>query len=256
MIQKRINKKAQITIFIILALAIVLVLLLLFVGRERLTTLITGEAPIDTIKNCVLESFEPALEAIKLQGGSLNPKNYYLYNDNKIDYLCYTEENYKKCVMQKPLLKQSIEKELQEYIEPRAKSCIEAVKQSLRDKGYEVSSKEPEVGVSLIPNTILLDIKADLKITKDSTETYESIKIDMPSQLYDFAMIASSISNWEARYGDSETMNYMIYYPSLKVEKKKQGEGTTVYILTDRISLEQFMFASRSIVIPAGITGE
>lgn len=249
------NKRGQLTIFIILALAIVLVLLLLFVGRESLTTLLTGEAPVDTIKNCISESFEPALNLIRLQGGSLNPENYYLYQDNKIDYLCYTEENYKKCVMQKPLLKQAMEKELQEYIAPRARSCIEAVKQSLREDGYEVSSKEPKITVSLVPNTILLNIQTDLRLTKDSTETYESIKMDTTSQLYDFAMIASSISNWEARYGDSETMNYMVYYPSLKVEKKKQGDGTTVYVLTDRSSLEQFMFASKSMVIPAGITG-
>lgn len=250
------NKKAQVTIFIILALAIILVLVLLFVGRDSLTTLITGETPVNQIKSCISESFTPALEVIRLQGGSLNPQNYYLYQDNKIDYLCYTEENYKRCVMQKPLLKQSIEKELGEYISPRAISCIEAVKSSLQDKGYQVSSKTPEITVSLIPGAIILDIKSDLRITKDGTETYESIKIDESSGLYGHVMVASSISNWEAKYGDSETMNYMIYYPNLKVEKKKQGDGTTVYILTDRTNLEQFMFASRSIVVPAGVTGE
>ena len=68
-------------------------------------------------------------------------------------------------------------------------------------------------------------------------------------------MIASSISNWEAKYGDSETMNYMIYYPNLKVEKKKQGDGTTIYIITDKESEDKFMFASRSLVLPAGFTG-
>jgi hypothetical protein len=36
------------------------------------------------------------------------------------------------------------------------------------------------------------------------------------------------------------------------VEKKKQGDGTTVYILTDRDTDEKFYFASRSIAIPAG----
>ncbi len=249
------SKRSQVTIFIILAIAIILVLLLLFVGRDQLTTLLTGTSPVNTIRNCVLDSLEPALEVVSLQGGSLNPENYYLYLDNKVDYLCYTEENYAKCVMQKPLLKQSIEKDLKEYISPRAKSCVEAVKQSLAEDGYQVSAKEPEITVSLIPSTVLVEIKTDLRFTKDTTETHESIKVDTDSKLYDFAMVASSISNWEARYGDSETMNYMIYYPDLKVEKKKQGDGTTVYILTDRPSLDKFMFASRSVAVPAGITG-
>ena len=253
--KKEMNKKAQVTIFIILALAIIIVLLLIFLGRDRIGTLITGESPVEQIKRCVAESFEPALDLIRLQGGSLAPENYYLYQGNKLDYLCYTEENYKQCVMQKPLLKQSIERELEAYLQPRARNCIESVKSSLQGKGYAVSSKNPVINIQLIPNSILIDIKSDLRISKDITETHESIKVDINSKLYEHVMVASSISNWEAKYGDSETMNYMIYYPDLKVEKKKQGDGTTVYILTDRGSLDKFMFASRSIVLPAGIIG-
>ena len=45
----------------------------------------------------------------------------------------------------------------------------------------------------------------------------------------------------------------MLYYPSIKVEKKKQSEGTTIYILTDRDSSEEFMFAVRSFAIPPGL---
>ena len=158
--------------------------------------------------------------------------------------------------MQKPLLKQSIEKELETYLQPRARLCIDAAKSSLQKKGYSVSSKNPAVTVSLVPGNILVDINSDLTIEKGSTETYKSIKTDYSSRLYELVMVASSILNWEARYGDAETMNYMIYYPSIKAEKKKQDEGTTVYILTDRTTSDKFMFASRSVVIPAGLTGQ
>jgi hypothetical protein len=48
----------------------------------------------------------------------------------------------------------------------------------------------------------------------------------------------------------------MLYYPNIKIEKKKLGEGSTVYILTNRETLDKFVFASRSVVIPAGITGK
>ena len=248
--------KAQVTLFVILALAIIIVLILLFVGKDKIGTLITSKSPIEQVRECVDEPLERALDIISVQGGSLDPGNYYLYQGNKIEYLCYTEENYKQCVMQKPLLKQSIEKELESYLQPRVKNCINAVKTSLQKKGYSVSSKNPEIDVQLIPNTILVDIKPDLQITKDKTESYKSIKTDYTSQLYSLVMIASSILNWEARYGDSETMNYMLYYPSMKVEKKKQGEGSTVYILTERNSLDKFMFASRSMALPAGISGQ
>ena len=77
----------------------------------------------------------------------------------------------------------------------------------------------------------------------------------MSSSLYEHVMIASSISNWEARYGESEQILYMNYYPDLRVDKKRKGDGTTVYILSNRESEETFMFAIRSAVIAPGITG-
>ncbi len=250
------SKKGQITVFIILALAIVVILILLFIGRDRITSIISGKTPVEQIKECMQEPLKTALDKVTVQGGSLDPKNYYLYQGNKVEYLCYTEENYVQCVMQKPLLKQSIEKELETYLQPRAKNCIDAAKSSLQKKGYSVSSKNPVVKVSLVPGNIMVDIDADLQITKGNTESYKSIKTDLSSKLYDLVMVASSILNWEARYGDAETMSYMIYYPSIKAEKKKQSEGTTIYILTDRTTGDKFMFASRSVVIPPGLTGQ
>lgn len=250
------NKKSQVTVFIILALAIVAVLLLLFLGKDRITSIITEKTPVEQIKECMQEPLKTALDKISVQGGSLDPKNYYLYQGNKIEYLCYAEENYAQCVMQKPLLKQSIEKELETYLQPRAKLCIDAAKSSLQKKGYTVSSKNPAVKVSLVPGNILVDMNTDLTVAKSSTETYKSIKTDYSSRLYELVMVASSVLNWEARYGDAETMNYMIYYPSIKAEKKKQDEGATVYILTDRTSGDKFMFASKSMIIPAGLTGQ
>ena len=100
-----------------------------------------------------------------------------------------------------------------------------------------------------------MNLDSDLRVSKDRTESYKTIKITKTSKLYELVMITTSILNWEARYGDSEIMNYMMYYPELRVEKKKQDEGTTIYILTDKDTSEQFVFASRSVVLPVGITG-
>jgi len=250
------NNRAQVAVFIILAIAIVIVLLFLFVGRDRLFSVFVSESPINQIKKCAQEPVQEAVDILKVQGGSLEPELYYLYKGNKVEYLCYIDGYYQDCIMQKPLLKQSIEKEIQKYAEPRIKNCMEGVKSSLQDNGYSVSMTEPKISFSLVPNNIMIDIDTDLSISKDGTESYKSIKTDINSKLYDMVMLSSSISNWEARYGDSETMTYMMYYPSLKLEKKKQGDGTTIYILTNRNYPEdKFMFASRSLVLPSGLTG-
>jgi len=261
------SKRAQVTVFVILAIAIVIILLLLFLGRDGFTTLLRGKAPVEKIKDCVEDYVKEAVDIVSVQGGSLEPEFYYLYKGEKIEYLCYNEENYKQCVMQKPLLKQSIEGEIKNYIEPKIKRCMADVKSDLEKDGYEVELSDVGVNVELVPNNILIGIQSDFSLTKDKTESYKFIKTDVSSNLYELVMIASSILNWETRYGDSETMNYMLYYPSVKVEKKIQGDGTKIYTLSvrgssdsiylpaDTSSLDKFRFAVRSVVIPSGITG-
>ena len=46
----------------------------------------------------------------------------------------------------------------------------------------------------------------------------------------------------------------MNYYHDLKVEKNKQTDGSTIYILTERDTENKFQFASRSVAWPPGIS--
>jgi hypothetical protein len=222
--------------------------------NDNLKSYFIGKSPVEEIKGCVEKPIEEVLNLLISQGGSIEPKNYYLYEDNKLEYLCYTDEEYKTCVVQKPLLKNSIEEELKNYAQPKIKDCINSVRNSLKDQGYDVSMKDPELVVEIFPKTIMTEVDLDLSITKGSdTENYNKIKSEIDSEMYDFIMIATSIMQWETRYGDSEVMNYMLYYPEVKVEKKKQGDGTKVYIISDWDSKETFMFAIKSYVVPAGL---
>ena len=82
-------------------------------------------------------------------------------------------------------------------------------------------------------------------------ESYEKFEVKKKSKIYSLLMLATSILNWEARYGDSDITTYMIYYPNVKVEKYKQSDGSKIYILSD-ISGDKFNFATRSLSWPAG----
>ena len=246
------NKRGQLTIFIILGL-LILIALILLATRTDLKTFFAGKTPVQEIEDCAKNSVGEGIKILSLQGGSINPENYYLYEGNKVEYVCYTEESLKNCVMQKPLLKNSIEEQLKKYSEQKIADCVNNVKINLEKRGYEVSLKKPEISVELIPDNILINLDLNLKISKETTETYNNLKTGIKSKIYNFVMIASSIMSWETRFGDSETLNYMIYYPSIKVEKKKQGDGSKIYILTDNESKEKFMFAVKSIVIPPGV---
>jgi len=247
------NKRGQVTIFIIIAIVIVAILLILFFPRIKI--LVTGPSATDYVRECTEEAAEEVLEKITLQGGSLEPENYILYQDNKVEYVCYTNEYYKRCTMQKPFLKQDIEREIISYVEPRVKTCLTSLKQQLEKRGSSVSLEEMSVETSIVPNSIIITVNAPMSVIREGAESFNKFKTSIKSELYDLIMLSSSISNYEARYGDSDSLTYMLYYPDIRVEKKKQGEGSTIYILTHKPTDEKFMFASRSIAWPPGYVG-
>ena len=246
-------KKGQVSIFIILGILIVLVLLILFSRDAGFDTIFAKQSPYQEIEGCAQTAIQEGLDILMLQGGVIESENYFMYEGKKIDYVCYSENEYENCIMQKPILTNTIRDELVKYSTPKIKSCLNSVKSSLEGRGYSVVMRDPEIVIDLVPDNVLVDMNLGLRIEKTGVESFDHIRTGIKSKIYNFALITSSISQWETRYGDSETLNYMLYYPSLKVEKKKQSEGTTIYILTDRDSNEKFYFASRSIAIPAGL---
>ena len=246
-------KKGQVSVFIILGILVLVVLVLLFARDSRFNEIFSSKSPYQEIEECIKETTKEGLNILSLQGGVIEPQNYILYEGNKIDYICYSENDYEKCIMQKPIIINTIKDELIKYSKPKIKNCLESVKSRYEKSGYTITMKEPEINFDIVPDNVLIDVNANLVIKKDGVENYNSIKTGVKSKIYNFALIATSISQWETRYGDSETLNYMLYYPSLKIEKKKQSEGSTIYILTDRDSEEKFYFASRSMAIPAGL---
>ncbi len=245
-------KKGQVSVFIILGILIVVVLLILFSRDAGFDTIFAKQSPYQEIEGCAQTAIQEGLDILMLQGGVIESENYFMYEGKKIDYVCYSENEYENCIMQKPILVNTIRDELEKYSAPKIKSCLSSVKNNLESRGYSVVMRDPEIVIDLVPDNVLVDMNLGLRIEKTGVESFDHIRTGIKSKIYNFALITSSISQWETRYGDSETLNYMLYYPSLKVEKKKQSDGTTIYILTDRGTDEKFYFASRSIAIPAG----
>lgn len=251
------NKRGQITIFIILAIVIVVfgVLIYMYYPQIKSTLGFGPKNPQSFIQACLEEKIKESVETLSLQGGSLSPEHFILYNNAKIEYLCYTNEYYKTCVMQRPLLKAHIENEIENEIREEVKECFNSLKESYQKQGYSVTMKEGGTSVELLPKRIVTTFDYSLTLTKGESEKYESFRVVLNNNLYELVSIASSILNWEARYGDAETTIYMNYYHDLKVEKKKQSDGTTIYILTDRNNENKFQFASRSVAWPPGFGG-
>lgn len=248
------GKKGQVTIFIIISVVVVAlgVLIYMFYPQIKTTLGLTPTNPSDYMQTCIEEEIANTVEKLSLQGGSLTPEHYIIYDNEKVEYLCYTREYYKTCVMQQPMLKQHIESEIESEIREEVTDCFDSLKESYENKGYSVNLKKGEISVELLPKRIVSTFGYSLTLTKDDTEMYDSFRVVLNNNLYELVSIANSILNWEAHYGDAEVTIYMDYYHDLKVEKKKQSEGSTVYILTDRNNENKFQFASRSVAWPPG----
>jgi hypothetical protein len=248
--EKRKMRKGQVTIFILIAIVIFAVLLIIF--YPNLKAFVTPTVPVGYIEECISEDLDKAVDRLMMQGGSLNPKLHFAYAGNKIEYLCYTNEYFVPCVVQQPLLIDHIERELKGYIESRARSCLSSMVDEMKSRGYSVSSQYRGTDVELAAGNVNVIINAKVILTKDGTQTFNKFEIKKPSSLYDLAAVATSIVKVETKYGDMETLAYMAAYRILEVERLRQGDGSTVYILRDINTGDEFMFAVRSLAYPGG----
>ena len=80
--------------------------------------------------------------------------------------------------------------------------------------------------------------------------------VDVNSPIYEILMVSTSILQFEVEYGDADTSSMMFLYPNLIIDKLKRSDGTTIYMIEDKLTKTKFQFASRSIAWPAGYAGK
>lgn len=252
-IMKNRRIRGQATLFVIVALVIVALIVLGVIFYPRITNVFEGElSPSSYLKDCIGPEIENGKVLLSKQGGYDNPEGYVLYGGEKIKYLCYTDDFYETCVVQQPMIKNHFEIELNRMIKGRAENCANNLIKEYESRGYDVSSSDIDSSVSISPGNIKVIVNAPMSITKDTTQTFKKFEVEMKSEMYDLLFTASSIIDFESGLGDSAPELYLQYYPNLKIEKTKLSDGTTVYKLSNVITGESFVFASRSLAWPAG----
>ena len=242
--------------FIIIAIVIVVIGVLIYLLWPRIfsTSSFDVKNPERFLQECVQDDLIESIKLISKQGGEIDPSNYYLYMDDKLNYLCYTNEYYKLCTVQKPFLQNSIEDQITEAISSRVEECWQSLIESYEKKSYSVSDREGNLKTEILPGkTILRFIDYEVIISKDNVETYKSFNIILNNNLYELLGFASNIIEWEATIGEADMWGYMMFFENLKAEKIKQTDETKVYILTNKDTGEKFQFASRSLAFPPGI---
>ncbi len=250
------NKRGQVSLFVIGAIVLVGVIAALFLFPKT-RSLISGQEldPNNYLRNCIGPSIQENMEMLSSQGGYSNPENFMLYQDNKVQYLCYTSEFYETCQVQQPMIKKHYEQELGNAVRPIARQCISDLKQEYEGRGYSVSSSPGELNLTFVPGKLIVEFLSPFTVTKESAQTFRKFGVEVPSEMYDLLLTATSIVEFESSLGDSETLLYIQYYPDLKIDKVKGDEGT-LYRLTNVVTKESFTFASRSLEWPPGYGNE
>ena len=247
-------KKGQIAIFVIIALAIVGAIIVI-VSYPQISTIVSPKeiSPQSYLSSCIEPDVKEAVEALARQGGEGNPSGYINYLNTKVKYLCYTSEYYKPCLIQQPLLISHFEDELSGILTPKAEQCAKSLINEYEKRGYSVSASKINSVVSLGSGKVKIGFLMPMTITNEETsKTFNGFDVSIENKIYDLLSIATSIVDYEATYGDSETTTYIGYYPDLKIEKIKLEDGVKIYKLTNVLTDEMFQFATRSLVWPPG----
>ncbi|MDP6845866.1 MAG: hypothetical protein QF460_02850 [Candidatus Nanoarchaeia archaeon] len=244
------NKRGQVTIFVIVAVVIVSIVLVMFVF-PKMGFFVEDIEPNSYLKKCIEPNTQEILRLVVQSGGYAEPTNYLEYEGNKIQYLCYTAENYKPCLIQQPLLVNHVEGEIKKFVEPKAKECLQNLKNEYEGNGYSVQASPGELNVELVPGSVDVEFISEMTLTKERTQTFEKFDVEVETEIYDLLMTSMSILDFESTLGDSGTEFYMNYYPDLRIEKTRLDNGT-VYELSNVITKDEFKFATRSLVWPPG----
>lgn len=246
------ERSGQVTIFVILALIVIGVIIVMFAFPSA--NVFSSEVnPSSYLRACIEPEINDIKDKLSLQGGYTNPDNYAMYQDLKLQYLCYTSQYYVPCSVQQPLLLKHVQEEVKKHIEPRAKQCFEDLKDQYESRGYDVTSGPSQISVGIVPGTINVEFIAPLTLRKEDTQTFEKFSVGMASEWYDLINIATNIIQYESTFGDSETSLYISYYPDLLIEKTRRDDGSTIYQLSYATTEDKFAFATRSLVWPQGL---
>lgn len=253
LVKKHMNKRGQISIFIILAIVIVASVLAFFLFPR--IGILSGEVnPSDYLRTCIEQDLEDVKDILSRQGGYLSPENSVMYQGVSIQYLCYTSEFYKPCVVQQPLLVNKIESEMKSYLQPRAIQCVNNLKNEYERKGYSVSNVVGDMNVDIVQKKINVEFISPMTISKETTQSFEKFSVSVESEWYDLLLTAVSIIQYESTVGDSETGLYVQFYPDLLIDKIRRDDGT-IYKLRNIITNDEFVFATKSLNWPRGYGG-
>lgn len=251
------NKKAQVTLFILLSVVIVVVVIALFLFRGNFSII---NNPIDNpdfyLRSCVEDSIKLSEDNILNSNGfsTKDTYNYVLYKSEKIPYLCTSYEYYSACMPQEPMFAEKQRVLMENKAAVDFSNCISTLKKDLESDGYTINKDTSSVTIVFMKDTINANVKINFIATKEeSSIKLQDIEITYPSKLFNILELAQTIVNYESTLCEFSLMNWMATNSEILIKRDITSDQTKVYTLQERIGLKELNFAIRTCVMPAGL---
>jgi len=245
------QKRGQVTAFVIVGIVIILIIGLLFFMKDYygvgVDPKVHIQGPLNSIKDevseCVDSVVTPELNLIAKQGGDSNPSKFRLYDSRKVKYLCQNIPGEKKCLnSMDPLSK--IEENLEKSLQNKLSTCVS--KDLLKSKrGYTVRHSNPNINVKVLQETVLVEIDYPVEISKDGvTQKLSTIKREIPdSPLGSLYTVANDITNELAKTGYFYHLPYMLNKKGRIIIQVDKPYPDVIYKINKKDSNFQFVFA-------------
>ena len=252
-----INKKGQLTLFIIIAIVIftALVFLLFTYGPDIDIFNKKATSPTKIISECIEGAIEDSEKEFFESGGLLGESSIsYKYNKQTIPFLCYSSEFYSQCIPQSPLFIESIRQKMENKVSRELSRCILQIREDYENKGYNFEYSPFEF--ELLFNEFDISYESKIPITISSGEeviVVSALGGKVPTILPKILRTAESIVNYESLLCEFNYMTWQAFNREVSITRFRAGDQTKVYSLSDRSSDNKIKFAIRTCVMPAGI---
>src|SRR3989344_8903956 len=257
MLCKVMEKRGQVTTFIIVGIVALIVVILLFSLKDSLLIKIGGEKAAqdylkgqmkgieDEIGDCVAKESNDVLVLIGKQGGYIESVDSVSYNGVNVAVLCNDIMNNNNC-LNNGLFNSDVENELNIYLKDRLKECInlrkfkEGFKLHDYELKYDINTVDVETRVN--KEDVLFKIMLPVEITKDEFKFEKdefAKKVNIP--LGGILDVVNDILNSEASSGDFDIVGYnMKHINEYDITMTWRG-ANKIYIIKDDDYLFQFV---------------
>jgi len=254
---KKINNRGQVTMFIIIGILVVFAIILVFylTGRISFSSSPT-ENPEAYLKNCMVASAKEAENIILKNNGypQLNSTNYILYNKEKVPYACTVSEFYSPCIPQDPGFFSYISRSIENKVVRDIEDCLKTLVDELESKKYAVQIDSGNITLKIQKDFISVSFGKRIYATKDEeSKQISNIDLVYSTKLYDMIKLEQTIVNYESTICEFNKMNWMRHDNSIAIFTTRTSDQTKVYTLRERLTDREIKFAIKTCVMPAGI---